>query len=651
MNYRPEIDGLRALAVVPVILFHAGFPAFSGGFIGVDIFFVISGYLITTILLGEFNKGTFTLKGFYERRARRILPVLFFILGVTFIAGFFILLPQDMKGFSGSLLATATFWSNIYFWQKSGYFGGAAEMKPLLHTWSLGVEEQYYIFFPVFLMFAWKFGYRKILVMLAALFVISLAGGHLGGLNKSMGAFFLLPTRCWELLIGIFAAFYLARPDVKNFSQNINNALGLLGLTMICAPVFLFDKETIVPGLPLLLPTLGAALIILFAKTGTIPARLLSFKPVVWIGLISYSAYLWHQPLLALARHYEDHSLTNTLALTLCAATFVLAALSWRYVEQPFRRKDYLTRKHIFKYSLIGILIFSALGLGGKVTRGYEALWLSRQSETTQKTYHVLKRDKDYGNFGTDASSRYYDDGKCRFNVEGLSEKDEERLLDCFKKHGKGYAVIGDSHAVDLFGAVISASKHDFIFGMTKGGCQMMDSNVGKQCTYKQFLSFAEQNPNVFSKVIFEQSGQYLVTLSGGLMDPPNIKQRQEADDMTALITTYLGDLARFVPVIWFGPRIHVPMDHKEILAQGCEADFAPPDHLQKIFDSMDPYLEDKADSLKNVSYLSQNEAFKFSFPEDFLNCEVKYWSDHDHLNTYGEERFGARVNWDRLLN
>jgi peptidoglycan/LPS O-acetylase OafA/YrhL len=228
MEYRREIDGLRALAVLPVILFHAGFTTFSGGFVGVDVFFVISGYLITTIILTELEQGTFSIVNFYERRARRILPALFVMMLACLPFAWFWLLPEDMKDFSQSLLAVSVFASNILFWRESGYFDSAAELKPLLHTWSLAVEEQYYMLFPLFLMATWRFGRRWILGSLIAVALASLALAQWGSLVKPAATFYLLPTRVWELLIGAFAAFYLSHKKQvsgQSVSQSVSQSV------------------------------------------------------------------------------------------------------------------------------------------------------------------------------------------------------------------------------------------------------------------------------------------------------------------------------------------------------------------------------------------------------------------------------------------
>ena len=243
LQYRREIDGLRALAVIPVILFHAGFQTFSGGFIGVDVFFVISGYLITSIILAEKQAGVFTLLNFYERRARRILPALFVVMFACLPFAWLWLLPASLKDFSQSLVAVSGFSSNILFWQESGYFTRAAELKPLLHTWSLAVEEQYYILFPLFLLLTWRLGRQWIISLLAIIALISLGAAQWYPFEEQAFRFFMLPTRLWELLVGVFTAFYLTTPGTTNHSQSASQSISCVGLLLITGAVFAFDKQ------------------------------------------------------------------------------------------------------------------------------------------------------------------------------------------------------------------------------------------------------------------------------------------------------------------------------------------------------------------------------------------------------------------------
>ncbi|MDC1292885.1 acyltransferase [Amylibacter sp.] len=366
MKYRAEIDGLRALAVVPVILFHAGFELFSGGFVGVDVFFVISGYLITTILIEDLENQRFSLVKFYERRARRILPALFFVMFVCIPFAWMWMLPSQMKDFSQSLVAVSLFASNVLFWLESGYFDAAAEEKPLLHTWSLAVEEQYYVLFPIFLFLAWRYGKNRVFWMIVAMASISLLLSEWGWRNKEIANFYLAPTRAWELFAGSIAAFIVQKNGVQK-----NNFLALLGLAAITFSIFAYDESTPFPSVYALVPVLGVVLLVLYANKETIAAKLLSTRAFVGIGLISYSAYLWHQPLFAFGRVYTFGLLTLEITAALIALTFVLAFLTYKFVETPFRIKEQISPRRIFAVSAFGLLFFSVFGFFGHLNNGF----------------------------------------------------------------------------------------------------------------------------------------------------------------------------------------------------------------------------------------------------------------------------------------
>lgn len=367
MKYRPEIDGLRAVAVIPVILFHAGFSLFQGGFVGVDVFFVISGYLITTIIIQETKKDSFTIAGFYERRARRILPALFLVLLVTIPFAWLWMWPSALRDFSKSLISVVTFVSNIFFWQERGYFDAVGELKPLLHTWSLAVEEQFYLVFPLVFAFIWRFGRRFSFAVIVIVGLASFGIAEWASVHRPGAAFYLIVTRAWELLIGVLAAMYLSERDATTqspdgFSKQI---LATLGLGLIIFSIVAFDSLTPFPGVFALVPTVGAAMIILYAEQGTVVGRILSTKTLVGIGLISYSAYLWHQPLLAMARHRSIAEPSTLIVSIICVAIFPLSYLSWKFVEGPFRGKKRFTRRQIFTFSLVGSLLFLIVGILG----------------------------------------------------------------------------------------------------------------------------------------------------------------------------------------------------------------------------------------------------------------------------------------------
>lgn len=368
MIYRKEIDGLRALAVIPVILFHGGFEWFSGGYIGVDIFFVISGYLITSIILKEKEAGTFSIVNFYERRARRILPALFFVLLACLPFAWFWLLPHELKDFGKSIVAVALFGSNILFWRESDYFASDAELLPLLHTWSLAVEEQFYVIFPLIMILFWVLGKRWLITIISLIALFSLGLTEWGWRHFPEANFYLIPTRAWELMVGALTAFYLYR---KEQAQGIISHLGsITGFILIIAAIFFLDRSMPFPSLYALAPTVGTALIILFATPETLVHKLLSLKGFVGVGLISYSAYLWHHPLFAFARIRSIDEPSLWLISLLIIAALGLAYLSWRFVEQPFRDRHRFTRKQIFASGLISSLIFVGVGTALLVSDG-----------------------------------------------------------------------------------------------------------------------------------------------------------------------------------------------------------------------------------------------------------------------------------------
>ncbi len=455
MQYRREIDGLRALAVVPVILFHGGFEAFGGGFIGVDVFFVISGYLITTIILAELEKGSFSILRFYERRARRILPALFLVMACCLPFAWLWLLPKDLAEFSRSMAAVAVFLSNVLFWRESGYFDTAAELKPLLHTWSLAVEEQYYVLFPLFLLLAWRMGRRALVAGIALVAVASLAAADRFALTSPAATFFLLPTRLWELAIGALCAFWLARESVAPERAVWREALAVAGVVLVGASVLLFDEATPFPSVYALVPTVGTALLILYARPNTAVGKALGTPLLVGIGLISYSAYLWHQPLFSFARHRSFVEPSSTLMAVLAVATLGLAWMSWRFVEQPFRRAGTIGRNTVFGFALVGSALFIALGAFGYLRGGFPERIPNYDQIAQDFRRHDLRADCDRRSRG------------------GAGELEVCALGFAGAPPAGAIGVFGDSHSIALLPAFDEAGKSArlVVWHLGVGGC------------------------------------------------------------------------------------------------------------------------------------------------------------------------------------
>jgi peptidoglycan/LPS O-acetylase OafA/YrhL len=368
-NYRPEIDGLRAIAVVPVVLYHAHLGS-PGGFVGVDVFFVISGYLITSLLAKDLENGRLDLLGFWERRIRRIFPALVVVTVATLVAGWFLLLPTDYGELAQSVFFQTLLCSNFFFWTHTNYFDGAADLKPLLHTWSLSVEEQFYLLYPFALILLTKVRRQLAFIAVAVILCLGLDLSIYGVTHHPRAAFYLLPFRAWELGLGAI----LVAVRHRTLGVWFNEALSTIGLASILYAVFSYDSSVSVPGIAALPPCIGTACFIYSNSARlTVTGKILSCRPFVFIGLISYSLYLWHWPVLVFANYWALEPLSSSVRIFLVAISLVLAAASWRLVETPLRRgspsrKRVLLVASVTVFALL-LLSFSIQKLDGVSSR------------------------------------------------------------------------------------------------------------------------------------------------------------------------------------------------------------------------------------------------------------------------------------------
>ncbi len=439
-TYRSDIDGLRAISVIAVVLYHSklGFP---GGYVGVDAFFVISGYLITALILRDLRAGNFSLAEFWERRARRILPALTACVAATLAAGFFIMLPSDLEMLGRSALAQCLFAANIFFWRTTNYFGGENLEKPLLHTWSLAVEEQFYLLFPLLLLLLFRSQIVRRQSILISVLLTCFAGSLFlsiwGVGNQPFATFFLLPTRAWELLCGALVAALPVKSS--NPRTVIHEVISWLGLGGIILPIFCYLENTPFPGLAALPVCLGTAAVIwanLSEHRGGQVCRLLSLAPVRFLGLISYSLYLWHWPVLAFANYWRTHEFSLEIKWLLVAVSFGIAILSWKWIELPFRnRQVFGSRVQIFGFAASSSLILFGISTWLVVDRGIpqrlpsEALAILQAAEERQQ-----RRQAD----GTAPSA---------LNIQEISSKKLPLLGVPAPKNPARFLVWGDSHA------------------------------------------------------------------------------------------------------------------------------------------------------------------------------------------------------------
>jgi peptidoglycan/LPS O-acetylase OafA/YrhL len=373
IQYRPEIDGLRALAVIAVVIYHAelmlnGKAMLPGGYLGVDIFFVISGYLITKIIVNEIQGNKFSIVKFYIRRSRRILPALFVMMLISVPLSWKYLLPADYIEYSQSIISTLFFSSNIFFWLEAGYFDSPNEIKPLIHTWSLAVEEQFYLFFPLLLIVLKSSSRQKILFIVILGFFFSLAAAQLSSVHYPSGNFYLLPTRGWELLAGSILAL---TAGFSYTSKPLNQVISALALAMILIPMYMFTADTAHPSLLTLIPVVGTCIIIANNNQSSITYKFLSAKLLVGIGLISYSLYLWHQPILVFSRleFGANFDLAEKIIAILLSVFF--AYISWRLIETPFRNNRILNTKLFAGILLTGFFALMIAAIVGITAQGF----------------------------------------------------------------------------------------------------------------------------------------------------------------------------------------------------------------------------------------------------------------------------------------
>jgi peptidoglycan/LPS O-acetylase OafA/YrhL len=645
IKYHPEIDGLRAISVGAVIIYHAQikiseYYLLKGGFLGVDIFFVISGYLITSIILKELlTTGKFSFLNFYKRRIRRILPALLFVILACFPLALFYLLPSNFLDFSKSVLYSLGFSSNFFFhYTGQEYSARSGLFKPLLHTWSLSVEEQYYIFFPLFFFVAFKYYKKNLIYIIALCFVLSLFAAQWTIKNYPSANFYFLHTRMWEFLAGSILAYYkLNGLSDKNTRHEIKSIMPSIGFLLIGYSILFYDQNTNHPSISTLLPIIGVCLIIWFSHKDELITKFLSSKLLVSIGLISYSLYLWHYPIFAFVRitAFNQAKIANSILIAI--TIFFLSIFTYYFIERPARKKSYS-----FKIILIIIIAFYL------VIFSLSIFVVTKQGKI-DKLNTLLEQQIESPLFRE----------KCKYSSIDLNlESDNffrQEFSSCKKKFGKFILIIGDSHSIDLFNSISKISnKNEFIISFNAKGCRPSDSySVNCDKHYKNFLSFIKKNKNEIKYVFFTIKGSYYLTNIGNQNQRGNSKYRKLPLNQNEIENTveYLKLIKKITEkIIFIGPHLEPNLEPTRKLLKDLILLKQPlKDSTNYDLLIVDKKLKEISKN-NNIEYISKIEAINFEFKKDFMVNTMLTFSDTDHWSEFGERYFGKKLVFNSKL-
>ena len=633
LSYRADIDGLRAIAVLSVVLNHAGIFLFSGGFIGVDVFFVISGYLITNIIVRELDQQEFSLIKFYERRIRRIYPALFAVLLFTLAVSAILYDSQNFMAFSKSVIATTFFFSNIHFWTETGYFEKEAQLKPLLHTWSLAVEEQYYIFFPLLVMLISRYFKPKTFYILTGVALLSFGLDVYELQVDPSGAFYFAHLRAWELLIGSVLAL---NPTPVNARPWLRNVFSWVGLVMILAPIFLYSQSTLFPGFAAAVPAIGTALIIYSGVEGpTLVNKLLSFPLFVFMGQISYSLYLWHWPLIKFTTYYAIEKLSRPERILLLGVVFIVSALSWQFIEKPFRIKKLQRRFAIFLYAAVVMTVTAIIGFFIYFNNGFP-----NQENLEQASYQEQARSYGGCDFTSEANA-----GLLKFCSLGANIT------------GPTFLLWGDSHAGAQGKAIDQSALKQGVAGLLAfgSGCPSLmgiNTDQNKDCINFNNLTmeYIKSHPNIHTIFLANRWAYYVEGI--GYQESTKIKLIDVLEDkdtnavlvqraLTRTVEQLLA-LNRKVIIVSQVPEVKYDVPSAIYIAQRTGRDIN-----QIISPTMDQYLTRNKKVFFIINSISKNKNVQVIDPWKALcnesQCDVvvdktSLYMDSTHLSFFGSQ-------------
>ena len=637
-EYKKEIDVLRFISVLSVILFHLDVEYFKGGFLGVDIFFIISGYLITNIILSDLNIKKFSLKNFYLRRARRILPALFIVLFFTIIFGFIFLFPEEINYLNKTILSILFFVSNFFFFKTTDYFDDMASQSPLLHTWSLSVEEQFYVVYPIFIFIFFKyFSLDKFKLVLIFLFAASLSLAIYSHNLYPDANFFFTPTRSFEIILGCILAISKFKIKIFKYRQFLIDIICVLSFAAIIFSFCFFSKEDLLPNAKTLIPLISTCILILFLReTNKFIYYLFSNSVFVYLGKISYSMYLIHIPLLLFMPIDKSGLSYLFYFFTLLALSY----LSYKFIEQPFRQKGRVKNKtfiFIILSSLLSIIILSYLSTKVSNSNFKRDLIKIFSSEKNSNIYNQIYKVKQQN---LEVDDRIFFN-ECVFSTIKIAFKDESKFRKCIEeKNDKFIIFLGDSHARDLFVSFAKVTNYKMVMGLLPQGCR--PASLIKTCIdkYNEFKDFILNNRQKIRLVIYSQQGSKLL----------KFKSPSELDQNKTLKTLdYLSDLNLKTNLLWIGPNIepNIKMNYSLIkIIINEKYNLYENKYIYKVNDEI------KKIALKNeIKYLDRIKIIDYSPLNDFYHNGNLTYRDRNHWSEYGHMYFGKKLYLNKKFN
>tara|TARA_A100000164_G_scaffold356013_1_gene365165 strand:- start:2423 stop:4366 length:1944 start_codon:yes stop_codon:yes gene_type:complete len=635
LGYRKEIDGLRSIAVLPVIFFHLNIDSFIGGYLGVDIFFVISGYLITSIIYLELKDSTFNILNFYERRIRRIVPVLTTVILFTLPLSWYLMVPNEFEEYLLSIFSTILFFSNILFWNQSDYFDNPSEFKPLLHTWSLSIEEQFYLFFPIIFLILYKYFKTQIFKIFIISFFLSYFLAIYSSSNYESANFYLLPTRAWEILSGSISALILIR--FANYKEKIfknkNNLITNFGFILILFSFYFFDSSTKHPGVLTLLPVLGTVLIILSTPNNGIVSKFLSLRFMVYTGLLSYSLYLWHVPLITFIKIYRQSDLLFTDKIAVLLFTVFLSIISYNLIEKKFKNKNLFTSKQIYTNFFISVFLLIGISSTLYFTDIFTNNIENRLDDDSRDLYKLALEHTN-----TDTLLTRYDNNECKFFSLKLDEEFIERFDNCIESQSeKAVILLGDSHAMNLHNIAYLSTNSNFFVTIANGGSRIKLKD--NEYSFKDIFEFIQEYKLSINKVYYHQSGSYLIEDYKGRVDSAEIYKSNKSylikNSAINLNLQFLSSLP--TETIWIGPFLESRQDFVRQIISGRK-EFEIPNSHKSLFDELDYEILSRNNN--KVLYVPFDQVYQLK-PDEVFVGSCLFYRDGDHLSLCAEDYIG----------